>query len=69
MLDSTYAVGAMPAYMSAVKNLKDTDYMENKRAQKSLAVAKVDGSVVCLLELLLRRGSIEIRFAIGPLWN
>ena len=38
--DSTYAVGAMPAYMSAVKNLKDTDYMENKRAQKSLAVAK-----------------------------
>ena len=38
--DSAYAVGSMPAYMTAVQNIKDTDYMEHKRAQKSLAVAK-----------------------------
>ena len=31
---------AMPAYMSAVKKMKDTDYMEDKRARTSLAVAK-----------------------------
>ena len=38
--DSTYAVGSMPAYMTAVQNIKDVDYMEHKRAQQSLAVAK-----------------------------
>ena len=38
--DGTYAGSSMPAYMTAVQNLKDTEYMENKRARTGLAVAK-----------------------------
>ena len=38
--DGAYASSSMPAYMTAVQNLKDTEYMENKRARTGLAVAK-----------------------------
>ncbi len=46
--DGDFAGAAMPAYMTAVKNLKDTEYMEDKRAKASLAVAKwMDIMSVC----------------------
>ena len=38
--DSVFSGSPVPAYMTAVRNLKDTEYMENKRAQIDLSVAK-----------------------------
>lgn len=38
--DSVYEGSPTPAYMKAVRNIKDTEYMENKRVQLDLSVAK-----------------------------